>query len=337
HSRKRERGEDKQPAPAPAQPRNRLSADPAPGGGRSLSAAAPAPGLHVEPLDATVSIPGPGERKKPAPPRPKLGDKIAAILARLKPPALSPRHWIIIVAVPVLVLAAFVTYKALKARRRPPALIQTELQANVPGVKFFVDGQAVEPPVILAPGQEHVLQATRDGYQSSVQKVTPVAGQPVAPVQFMLSPLLPRLQVFSEVPRSAVSVGDQPVTALENGVLEVPQVAAGAQAVKVFSGTKQLIELPLSVEPGKAATLAGQIEAKNYSVAAASILGTHARVFASSDLQGNVSGQPPQAIPPDGMDVDTAASATFALSNGRTLTLEPTIQPVFIVSVTARN
>src|SRR5262249_58707477 len=102
----------------------------------------------------------------------------------------------------------------------------------------------------------------------------------------------------------------------------VAQIAVGAQTIKVFSGTKQLFELPLGVEPGKAAVLAGPIEVKNYSVAAASILGTHAKVFASNDLQGSSSGQPPQPIPADGLDVDTAASATFALSNGRTLTLE---------------
>jgi serine/threonine protein kinase len=341
HSRKRERGEEKQPGPvagpAPATPRNRLSAEPVAGAGQSPSGAGPAPAAHMESLDATVTIPGPAEPKKPAPPRPSLAEKVDAILGRLQPPALSPRQWMIIAAVPVLLLAGYGVRWLLVHRPKPPVLVRTELHANVPGVKFFVDGQPVEPPVLLTPGQEHVLQATRDGYQSSLQRVAPLAGQPPAPVQFMLSPLLPRLQVFSDVPKAAVSVGDQPVAALDNGVLEVAQVAAGAQVVKVFSGTKQLFELPLNVEPGKPAALAAQIDAKNYSVAAASLLGTHARVFVSSDLQGNISGRPPQAIPADGLEVDTATSATFVLSNGRTLTLEPTNQPVFIVSVTAHN
>ena len=175
-----------------------------------------------------------------------------------------------------------------------------ELKANVPDVKFSVDGQPATPPIILEPGQEHVIQASREGYQTGVQRVTTAAGKATAPIEFVLTPLLPRLQLLSDVKDATVSIGDQPAVPLQTGSLAVEQIAAGTQVVKVFSGSSAVLELSLKVEPGKAVELAGPLQAKGYSVAVASVLGERARMFTTSDLKGSTSGQDPQPIPPEG-------------------------------------
>jgi hypothetical protein len=333
----RDREEKKQPGRVQTPPRNRrLSADPSPGPSASAAGAAAAREIQAAPVDSTVPIRT--APKPPTPPRPSVSERISAVLGRIKLPELSRWQWFIIAAVLLLLAVAVVTFKVIKGRPKPPVLAQTELQANVPEVTFAVDGQPVQPPVTLTPGQEHVLAASREGYQSSYQKITPEAGKPTVPVHFMLSPLLPRLQVLSDIQELKVSIGEQPPAALQSGNLDVPQVAAGPQVVKAFSGSRQIFELPLNVEPGKQVGIAGQVEATKHSVAVASILGTHAKVFASADLKGNISGQDLVPIPPEGMDVDTKASGPiFNLSNNQALTLEPTNQPTVIISVAARG
>jgi len=333
----RDRDEKKQPGRVQTPLRNRrLSADPSPGPSASAAGAAAAREMQAAPVDSTVPIRK--APKPPAPPRPSLSERITAVLGRIKLPEVSPRLWVIIAAVLLLLVVAVVTFKVIKGRRKPPVLAQTELQANVSDVTFILDGQPVQPPVTLTPGQEHVLVASREGYQSSIpQHVTPEAGKPAVVLPFMLSPLLPRLQVLSDIQGVKVSVGEQPPAALQNGNLDVPQVAAGPQVVKAFSGSRQIFELPLNVEPGKPVSIAGQVATK-HSVAVASILGTQAKVFASADLKGNISGQDLVPIPPEGLDVDIKASGPiFNLSNNQALTLEPTNQPAVIISVAARS
>jgi antitoxin (DNA-binding transcriptional repressor) of toxin-antitoxin stability system len=93
----------------------------------------------------------------------------------------------------------------------------------------------------------------------------------------------------------------------------------------------------LTVDPGKAIDVAGPVEAKNYSVAVASILGTRARVFTSKHLKGGVSGQPLQTIPPAGTELEIKTPVIFELSNEETITLEPGNQPSMIISITASS
>jgi serine/threonine protein kinase len=337
HARERAPEKPQARAQAPQQRNRRLSAEPAPANVIPSSGAGAAPALQIDAKRSTVQIPRPKVAKPSTPPRPAVSERIRIALGKTKFLRLSSPQWMIVAAIPILLIAGLGAYKLIKGRHQtPPVLLGTDLQANVPGVRFLLDGQPAETPVVLAPGQEHVLEALREGYESSIQKVTPEAGKQTAPIQFALSPLLPRLQVLSDVQGVTVSVGDQPAAELQNGILDVAQIAAGRQPVKVFIGRKSIFELPLNVEPGKAATIVWQFEAKNYSVAAGSILGTHAKIFASPDLKGNISGQDLVQVPAEGMDVDTKTSGPiFNLSNNQTLTLEPSNQPAVIISIMA--
>lgn len=257
-----------------------------------------------------------------------------------KTPASSIKLWTAIVLVPVLAVAAFVSYKLVKrsAPQAPPPPLSIALTANIPDAKFSVDGTPATSPVTLEPGLEHVIQAMHEGYQPAVQRVTAVAGQPVAPMQFVLTPLLPRMEILSDVKNATVAIGDQSETPLAGGSLAVDQVAAGAPVLRIFSGSNTMLVLPLKVEPGKAVELGGPLQAKGYSVAVASILGDRARMYATADLKANVSGQDAQPIPPEGLEAQIKSTAsTFTLSNDQTLNLEPSNQPLLIVLLSAQE
>ncbi|HEX8798022.1 MAG TPA: hypothetical protein VF772_05385, partial [Terriglobales bacterium] len=104
--------------------------------------------------------------------------------------------------------------------------------------------------------------------------------------------------------------------------------------LKVWDGHRLLLELPLDIQPGKAATLSGPIEARDCSVAVISTFGNSARVYGSPGLKGNSGTLPLQTIPPDGLVIDTTAAGTqFNLSDGRSLPLEPTNTPSLAISL----
>ncbi|HET9284295.1 MAG TPA: protein kinase [Candidatus Angelobacter sp.] len=255
-------------------------------------------------------------------------------------PTSSIKLWAAIVLVPVLAVAAFVTYKLIKHRapQAPPAASSIVLTANIPGTKFTVDGNPATSPVTLEPGQDHMIQATHEGYQPAAQHVTTVAGQTTAPIQFTLTPLLPRMEVLSDIKGVSVAIGDQPEAPLTNGSLALEQIAPGAPTVRIFSGSNTILSLQLKVEPGKAVELGGPLESKGYSVAVVSILGDRARMFATSDLKANVTGQDPQPIPQEGLETEIKSSAsTFTLSNDQTLNLEPNNQPRLMILLSAQE
>ncbi|HKD80998.1 MAG TPA: protein kinase [Candidatus Angelobacter sp.] len=282
------------------------------------------PSAAIAPTSPLTVAPAPAQAQRQASAKSKLASSI--------------KLWAAIVLVPILAVAAFVGYKFAKRRapQPPSAPLSVALTANIPDTTFSVDGNPATSPVVLEPGQEHVIQATHAGYQASVQRVTTVAGQATAPVQFTLTPLLPRMEILSDIKNATVAIGEQPETPLTTGSLAVDQIAPGAPVIRIFNGSSTILILPLKVEPGKVVELAGPLQANGYSVAVASILGERARMFATSDLKANVTGQDPQPIPAEGLEAQIqSATSTFTLSNDQTLNLEPSNQPHLIVLLSA--
>lgn len=322
--------------PAPQQTQ-RLNFNPTPAvTSATQTGAATAPQVSPATVLATKPIPQ-SMPKQPLTSSSALASGIANMLARVKLPSWSLWQWTMLASIPLLLIASLATYKLIKVRRQSAAQLKTELRANIPDVRFFLDGKPVDSPVVLLPGGEHVLQASHEGYESSVQRVTPQAGQVIAPIEFVLNPLPTHLQVWSDLQETKVSVGKEPAATLVNGHLDVRQIAAGTQIVRVFDGGKQIFSIALHVEPGGAVTIAGPLEANNYSVAIASILGTRATIFTTRDLKGNVSGQTVRAIPPEGMEVEIKTALTLHLSNEETINLEPGNQPSVILSIAGKN
>ena len=186
----------------------------------------------------------------------------AAVIDKVKLPSWSLRQWMMVAAIPLLLIASLATYKLIKVRRQMPVQLKAELRANVPGARFLLDGRPVDSPVVLSPGEEHVLQASHEGYESSIQKLTPQAGQVDCADSVRIESPGAAFAGLVRILQRRVRVGKEPAVALVTGHLDVKQVAAGTQVVKVFDGGKQILSIPLHVEPGSAVTVTGPLRSK---------------------------------------------------------------------------
>lgn len=256
-----------------------------------------------------------------------------------KAPLLKTWQWICIALIPLLIVVVFGTiYLVRKSRLAAhPKIVSVpvELHANVEGVKFKLDRRPVDSGrVSLEAGKEYSIEASREGYQTQVQKLTPSAG-PAGPIEFTLTALAPKVSFSSDLKKGRVSIGDQQPVSLQSGEFSIEDLPPGIPTLKVWDGQRLLLELPLEVQPGKAVTLPSSMQAKDCSVVVVSILGTSARVFLSPNLKGNTGTMPPQAIPSDGMAVDaTPAGSEFTLSDGRSLPIQSSNTPALIISLT---
>ena len=258
-----------------------------------------------------------------------------------KSPSLKPWQWVglAIVALMIATTLGVIHFVHKSHVAAVPAPVKTvrvpvQLRANVEGVKFKLDGQSLNSDeVSLEPGREHVIEASREGYQTEVKKLVPstiVAG----PIEFSLTPILPKLSFFSDLSTGQVSIGEQEPVLLQAGNFGPEPLPSGSTSLKVWDGHRLLLELPLDIQPGKAATLSGPIEARDCSVAVISTFGNSARVYGSPGLKGNSGTLPLQTIPPDGLAIDTTAAGTqFNLSDGRSLPLQPTDTPSIAISL----
>ncbi len=259
-----------------------------------------------------------------------------------KPAAVLPivgkkRQWAAFILLPVLIIAVLgAVYLVRRARLTAKPKVQgipVELKANIEGVKFTIDGRPATPGAVsLDAGKEYVVEASHDGYQTDTRRFTPNAS--ASQIVFVLSALLPEVRFSSDLKNGQVSIGDQQSVSLQSGEFGPEQLPSGSTSLKVSRGGRLLLELPLTIESGKAPTLSGSMQAKDCTVVVVSILGNAARVYASPDLKGNSGQLPPQTIPADGLAVDTStAGQEFTLSDGRSLAIEPSNAPALVVSL----
>ncbi len=250
-------------------------------------------------------------------------------------PLLKQWQWACIALVPILIVTAiYFVLKSRVATHPKPGDVPVELQANVEGVKFTIDGRSMNSGAIsLEAGKEYVIEASHEGYQTEVKRLTPsttAAGR----IEFTLAALSPELRFSSDLKKGQVSIGEQRPVSLQSGEFGPEQLASGSITFKVLRRGRVLLELPLNIQPGKAAALSGSMQTKDCSVVVVSILGNSARVYASPELKGSSGKLPLQAIPPDGLAVDTAtAGPEFNLSDGRSLTIQPANAPALMVSL----
>jgi eukaryotic-like serine/threonine-protein kinase len=245
---------------------------------------------------------------------------------KLRLPHLSAAQWCGIAAVPLLLIAALVVRHFFSVGK--PHSVGVDLHANVAGATFTFDGQpAASSHVELASDRAHILEASYLGYRASVQKL-PSSGSFPSTVEFQLTPVLSRMEFTSNLQAGAISIGDTPALSLQDGGFTTDQLSAGVVVLKVSDESQQLLRLPLNVEAGKAVTLSGKFDASNCSVAIVSVLGSHARVYATSDLARSSGQMAPQAIPPEGVEVDTTAGVVeFGFNNGHTVAIQASNTP----------
>ncbi len=232
----------------------------------------------------------------------------------------------------LIAVAVVVKYRSLAK----PKNVITRLHANVPEARFKIDGQPADAAgLLLAPDQEHVLEASSPGYQTAVQKLAPSPNPFPAMVEFNLTPLLPQLEVSADL-AGTLAIGDQTPVPLQPGSVTVNQLASGNQVIKVLAADHPCLELPIDIQPGKPLAPPNLSAASGCSVAVVSVLGTRAHLYAGPNLSGGIAGQAQQLIPAEGLDIEaTETGAEFTLSNGRTLTIQSSTTPLLSISLNA--
>ena len=331
-----ERAQPGSQTPSPTPKRNRLSVQSSAVSNTEEAYAASAAATGVQPAAETntdrAGLPAESVASEPA------LSQLPGNAATEKPT--PSRSWLLICALVLLLVTVGVlttVYFVRKARlaAQPKAVtVPIELEANIEGARFSIDGRPADSPkTSLETGKEYVIEASHEGYQTEVKKFTPsvtASGQ----IQFALTPLAPEVLFSSNLKKGQISIGDQQPISLQSGEFGPESLPSGSATFKVFEGKRLMLELPLEVQPGQAATISGSIQAKDCSVVVVSTLGNSARVYASPDVKGSSGQLPLQAIPPEGLTVDTTSTGTdFNVSDGRTLPLRSSNTPTLTISL----
>jgi serine/threonine-protein kinase len=219
-----------------------------------------------------------------------------------KLPLLRPWHWaasalLIMLAVTVPVTIHLVRRARVSSVQPRSVNIPVELTANVSGVTFAIDGRpAPSANPVLEAGKEYVIEASHEGYVTSMQKFTPSTGAPQR-IDFVLQPVSTepplsletsagaetgRLQIETDAPQAQVRVdgklvrgfitrgsralllkpGKHRIQVLASGYTDSAEreieVASGATRKEAFSLTALQAQLYLEgAEPGAVVYLDG--------------------------------------------------------------------------------
>lgn len=243
----------------------------------------------------------------------------------------------------VLVLLAAIGFTLFKPHKTAPQPVQTaavavklELKSNVPGTIFKVDGQDSPATQDVKGGVTHTVVASAEGYASATQEV-PATASGAVPVSFNLQPAQSELKVVADLKNGSLVVGADPPVVLtgSEGKANLPQ---GETTIKVMEGARPVLTLPISSAPAKLITFNGKLlPTGDFSPVVVSILGRHARVYASVDLKGAQGTNPQVPIPADGVEVDLSAGRDFTFSNGQPIQIPESNTPLLMITLAGRE
>ncbi|HXR76686.1 MAG TPA: protein kinase [Bryobacteraceae bacterium] len=301
---------------------------------------APAVPGRVSPLPAA---PPPTPTKNAAPPVPPPEETRSS--GHGAPPAPKKKSsWLLLgaAAVVVIAIASYVIVKHQSSGAATPAPVSAaaasvKFSANVDGVRYLVDGHPVPGGDVSLPPGAHSAEADADGYQRSVQSFTVPAGAsgPIT-VQFTLQPALPELRITSDLKAGKVVIDGKDTADLQEGNIVKDGLPPGDHTLKILDNGREVFSFPFTVTPKEAVTITGPIQSSQTSGTVVSSFGGNARVYASSGLKGNLSGQSLQPIPASGLPVTLVSSAPsdFVVQSGNQQNhLNIALSPVPVLSV----
>ena len=253
--------------------------------------------------------------------------RIGAVLQGWAEPnkRLSKLQWALIVAAPTILLLAAIASKSPNPRKRasaPPVVREysVDLQSNVAGATYLVDGKPVGPlPVRLPPG-EHTAEARLAGYKPAPQTFSIAAGMTAPlPVHFQLEPELVRLRLSSGLKSGKVSLDGQPAVDLQEGGFVNDSIAPATEHTLSLVEGSQALAFSFKAEAGGIVTLSSPVKAKDISAVLIANLGFSARIYATDgSLKGGLKGQPAQPIPPEGLALgELTGNAELTLDDGK--------------------
>ncbi|MEZ5366703.1 MAG: PEGA domain-containing protein, partial [Bryobacterales bacterium] len=176
--------------------------------------------------------------------------------------------------------------------------IPVTVQTSPPGAAVTVDGRPCPGSpcaMSLAPGQ-HQLEASMAGYSPALLEVDIDAANPPGdkPFSLLLDPLLPSLEISSDLESAQVKLDGEPVGKLDQGQLQIENIPAGEHELIVEDRGARLTAT-IEVEAGRA-PIVRDVKTTSLKALLVSSLGEEAQAHSDSpkaeaQIDGSTAGQ----------------------------------------------
>jgi serine/threonine-protein kinase len=303
--------------PAPAAPVAQ-AAEAQPEAAAEPSVKKPAPEI----VPAPAGQAGPVAPAPPVPPdavKPPAGVEPAA-----KPPMTADSKRLLAgtaAAAALLLLIATVVTVAHNRKKAPPLVLppgakyQIVLRSSPEGAEIRFNGDSCGTStcsLALAAGS-YQAEAQLTGYENATVSVPVGPGAP-GEVTLTLTPLPPRVAIFTDLAEGTVNLDGAAAGKIQDGGAEVPNLTPGKHTLSVASGDSTA-SIPVEITPGAVPKLVGPMEAKNLRAFLVAGYGGAARVYSSATgymvtLDGKLVGE----LPPDGLPLENLTQGTHELA-----------------------
>ncbi|MGA8027297.1 MAG: protein kinase, partial [Bryobacteraceae bacterium] len=149
----------------------------------------------------------------------------------------------------------------------------------------------------------------------------------------------PELHITSDLKPGAgkFALDDNPPADLQQGSLVKNDISPGNHTLKILDNNRSVFSFAFDMEPNKLPAVTAAPVGASPGVVVAS-LGGSAKVYASAKVRGALEGQPPQLIPPEGLDVSLPAQGSVQFmvddGNGKSHAVSIDSSPLAALSVT---
>jgi serine/threonine-protein kinase len=293
------------PAPPQPDPVEPVLRTPAP------KEATPVPPVKAAPAAIVPPSPPPAPLVKPPaqPPakRPPMTDKSRTLLAGTAS------------AAGLLILIALVVTIAHHRKKPVTPPVGTKfhvvLRSSPEGAEIKLNGDTCGTSTCrldLASGN-YQAEAQLSGYQN-VTSSLPVGAGAATEITLTLTPLPPRVAIFTDLQEGTVTLDGAAVGQIQDGGAEIPNLTPGQHTLAVQGGDSAA-SIPVEITPGAVPRLAGPIETKNLRGFLVAGYGGAARLYASATgsrvtLDGKLIGD----LPADGMPFENLSPGTHELA-----------------------
>ena len=186
-----------------------------------------------------------------------------------------------------LVIILFATGFFGGASDEPPPIagdFPVTVQTSPPGAEVVVDGRPCpgSPCSISLAAGEHQFEATMAGYRPGLLtiQIEPENPPGQTPYSLMLEPLLPSLDISSDLETAQVRIDGQVVGRLDQGQLQIENLPTGQHEL-IIEDRGARLSATIEVEPGRAPTVRG-VRAASLKALIVSSLGGEAQAHSDS-------------------------------------------------------
>lgn len=281
----------------------------------------PKPAIQTDPAIPALLTPAPPADKPvtaavtPLPPPPEV--------TRLQRPPMTGQSKMLIAgtAAAVVFLVGIAMVITWMRHRKPVAAPSASVKYSVvmhslpAGAEIKVNGNScgASSCVLELPAGSYSAEAQLTGYQNAASTIT-ISADGSKDITLTLSPLPPRVAIFTDLQSGTVSLDGNPAGQIQDGGAEVSNLTPGKHILLVQGGDSSA-SIPIEIAAGAAPRLAGPLDTKNLRASLVAGYGSDARVYASAtgyrvSLDGKLVGD----LPADGLPLQGLAAGTHELA-----------------------